>query len=563
MKSKIIYILLSLVVYLCTANAQKPSVLGNHHAIMHMVKSGKYLLLPIEEQAQGCHIRLLSKNKEVKNFNVRLAVNRVDYVVPVDLSELSCPEFLIDVDFWNKNYSVDELGGLMCWKEIKQADKFDTANREKYRPEFHHTPSYGWMNDPNGMFYKDGVWHLYFQWNPYGSYWENMNWGHATSTDLINWENKGLAIAPDALGTIFSGSCVVDKDNTAGFGKNAVIAMYTSAGENQTQSLAYSLDDGMTFTKYDGNPVLTADIPDFRDPSIFWYEPTNRWILIMSAGQEMRIYSSYNLKEWSEESRFGLGYGNHDGVWECPAFMKLKVENGSRKGKEYWVLVCNINPGGPAGGSATQYFVGNFDGHKFTPLEGNALKSESLWQDYGKDHYAAVSFSNAPDNRHTMIAWMSNWQYADDVPTMQYRAANTICREPFLYEGEKVNGKKNSSLYLGSRPSPEYTGKGLDKTISVKGSCDITLNNAEGEEFVISYDQEKMTLSIDRSKSGEVGFSKDFVVPVIAPVHRKLISMRIFIDNSSVEVFGNNGEVCITSQVFPKSKYNKLSIKKR
>lgn len=561
MNRKISYVLLTLAVCLCTANAQELSVLGNHHVIIHMVKSGKFLLLPIEEQAQECHIRLLCKNEEVKNLNARLAVKKVDYMVPVDLSVLDGLEFLIDVDFWNKNHSVDELGKLSCWSEMKQADSFDTVNREKYRPEFHHTPSYGWMNDPNGMFYKDGVWHLYFQWNPYGSYWENMNWGHATSTDLIKWENKGLAIAPDALGTIFSGSCVVDKDNTAGFGKNAVIAMYTSAGDNQTQSLAYSLDDGMTFIKYNGNPVLTADIPDFRDPNMFWYEPTHRWILIISAGQEMRIYSSADLKEWSEESRFGLGYGSHDGVWECPDLMKLKVENGSRKGKEYWVLVCNINPGGPAGGSATQYFVGNFDGHIFTPLDDKILKSESLWQDYGKDHYAAVSFSNAPDNRHTMIAWMSNWQYAKDVPTMQYRAANTICREPFLFEGDKVKGKKNLSLYLGSRPSPEYSGKGLDKKIAVRGSCEVTLKNIEGEKFSINYDEKNMTLSIDRSKSGEVEFSENFAVPVIAPVHKKLASLRIFIDNSSVEVFGNDGEVCITSQVFPKSKYNKISIK--
>ena len=242
--------------------------------------------------------------------------------------------------------------------------------------------------------------------------------------------------------------------------------------------------------------------------------------------------------------------------------MKLKVETAkpnnrpTSKAQEKWVLVCNINPGGPAGGSATQYFIGDFDGHKFTvDNESRYTNGGSLWQDYGKDHYAAVSFSNAPDGRQPMIAWMSNWQYANNVPTMQYRSANSIVREPFLYIGA------DKQTYLGSRPSPEYTGKGLDKTVKVKGSCSVTLSNDEGEEFSVIYAQKAMTLTVDRSKSGETQFSQDFAVPAVAPVRNKLTSLRLFIDNRSVEVFGNDGEVAMTSLVFPKSKYNKISIK--
>ena len=246
--------------------------------------------------------------------------------------------------------------------------------------------------------------------------------------------------------------------------------------------------------------------------------------------------------------------------------MELKVKN--EKGKitgSKWVLICNINPGGPAGGSATQYFIGNFDGHKFT-VDNEARYSSlssgegggrgALWQDYGKDHYATVSFSNAPDGRHTMIAWMSNWQYANVVPTTQYRSANSICREPFLYTGA------DKQLYLGNRPSPEYDGKGLDREVKVKGSCTVTLSNQEGEQFQIIYDEKAMTLTCDRAKSGETAFSADFAVPAVAPVHKKLTSLRLFIDNSSVEVFGNNGEVCMTSIVFPKSKYDTINITK-
>ena len=522
-------------------------------------EQSKYLLFPVEEKAGESQISIVADGQLLRTINVRLAHSRVDYYVPLLLDEFRGKELVmythLAVDHSNRGgVSSDPL-----YKEIKFSNDFVPAP-EKFRPTFHHAPDYAWMNDPNGMFYLDGVWHLYYQYNPYGSMWGNMNWAHATSTDLIHWKQHGVALAPDAHGTIFSGSCVVDKDNTAGFGKNAVIAMYTSCIQTpfghdlQTQSLAYSTDGGYTFHKYEGNPVLTANIADFRDPNPFWNEDIKAWNLIMACGQEMRLYSSPNLKDWKEESRFGISLGCHAGVWECPDLMKLKVEGG-KKGEEKWVLICNINPGGPAGGSATQYFVGDFDGHEFT-VDNIARYSggNALWQDYGKDHYATVSFYNAPEGRHTMMAWMSNWQYANDVPTLTFRSANTIAREPFLC-------KVGKNYYLGSRPSPEYAGAGLDQELKIKGSKLITLSNEEGEYVTITYDEEAMTLSFDRSHSGKVDFSQQFGVLSLAPVHRKLTSLRIFVDNCSVEVFGNDGEVCLTNLVFPKSRYTNIDVK--
>ena len=243
----------------------------------------------------------------VKRLNVKLAIDRVDYYMPLELKGAR----LLDIEFHGDRRQKGAVSEFVCWREMKYSGSFDTTNREHFRPVYHHTPLYGWMNDPNGMFYKDGVWHLYYQYNPYGSQWENMTWGHSTSRDLIHWEAQPLAIEADWLGSIFSGSCVTNGDE--------VVAMYTSAGHHQTQSIAFSKDGGRTFTKYAGNPVLTtSDVADFRDPRPFWNEDIKAWNLILAAGQEMRIYSSKDLKDWKYESSFGKEYGNHGGVWECP-----------------------------------------------------------------------------------------------------------------------------------------------------------------------------------------------------------------------------------------------------
>ena len=562
MKKKLVTALIALG---CTMTVQSQEVqfLSNNHSLYRINsdnQSKKYLLLPVQESAEVSNIKVIGSSRQLKTLNVRLANNHIDYYVPLCLQEFVGEKgLMLDVHV-NGTYRTD--GGIStfsCWKNMSFSDTFDMQNREQYRPVYHHTPAYGWMNDPNGMFYKDGVWNLYFQHNPYGSQWENMTWGHSTSTDLVHWKYEGDAVESDALGTVFSGSAVVDKDNTAGFGKGAVIALYTSAGENQTQSMAYSTDNGKTFTKYEGNPIITSNVPDFRDPHMFWNEDIKKWNMILAAGQHMEIYTSDNLKDWKLESSFGAEYGNHGGVWECPDLMKLKVRGTD---KEKWMLICNINPGGPFGGSATQYFVGDFDGHKFTC---DSKPEVTKWMDYGKDHYATVTFDNAPEGRHVAIAWMSNWQYANQVPTQQYRSGNSIPRDLglFEYKGE---------TYCSVVPSPEMTaarskkaGKKLtascEMVVNLKGNATITLSNDKGEKVVMNYDAKAETFSMDRTKSGKVDFSKDFAAVTKAPTYGNISQLRIFIDKSSIEALDADGKMSMTNLVFPSKPYNKVTVK--
>lgn len=542
------------------ASAQDARFLSSNHCIYRINEQKNYLLLPVQEKAEMCNIKVVKNNTQVKALNVRLASNHIDYYVPLDLKQFGeDAKLALDIHV-NGTYRNDgELSGFTCWKKMLFSDTFDTANREKYRPVYHHTPAWGWMNDPNGMFYKDGVWHLYFQYNPYGSQWENMTWGHSTSTDLIHWTFQGAPIEADAWGTIFSGSAVVDHNNTAGFGKGAVVAMYTSAGENQTQSIAYSNDNGQTFTKYDGNPVLTSNTPDYRDPHVFWNEDIKRWNMILAEGQHMDIYSSADLKDWKLESQFGAEYGSHSGVWECPDLMKMKVR-GTDQYK--WMLLCNINPGGPFGGSATQYFVGQFDGHKFTC---ESAPEVTKWMDYGKDHYATVTFDNAPDGRRVAMAWMSNWQYANQVPTMQYRSANSVPRDLDLYEYQ-------GQTYCGVTPSPELAAarpkkatktltEACEMVVTLKGNATITLANDKGEQVVMTYDEKSRTFAMDRTKSGQKEFSDDFAALTVAPVHGKMSQLRLFIDRSSIEAFDADGKMAMTNLVFPTKPYNKVLVK--
>ena len=570
-----------------TMSAQAPQILSDRHAMLRINAQSRYLLLPIQEREEIANISILVNGKQVKSLNAKLAVDKVDYYVPLDLSSFN-PNLLLDITFHGDRRTTGAIKGYVCWKEMQQSNTFDTTNREQFRPVYHHTPLYGWMNDPNGMVYQDGVWHLFYQYNPFGSQWENMNWGHSTSRDLIHWEAQPIALEPDALGSIFSGSCVIDKDNTAGFGAGAMIAMYTSAGQNQSQSIAYSTDGGKTFTTYAGNPVITQDAPDFRDPKVFWFEQTKRWIVVLAVGQEVQFYSSPNLKDWTYESSFGREYGNHDGVWECPDLLPLtlnaKLSNNSSK---KWVLLLNINPGGPFGGSATQYFVGQFDGHKFTCED---APSETKWMDYGKDHYATVTFSNAPDNRTVAIAWMSNWQYANQVPTQQFRSANSIPRDLHLMQ---LDGE----TYLVSTPSKEMLdmrGKAVKKgsasnkiiknllkqndgayeitaTLDMQkdGQAQVTLYNNKGEEAVIGFDTAKKEYYFDRTKSGLTSFSDDFACVTRAPLpDADTYQLRIFVDKASIEVFidpgfGHSGVFPMTSLVFPNEPYNNLRVSGR
>jgi levanase/fructan beta-fructosidase len=459
----------------------------------------------------------------------------------------------MDIEFRGDRRQKGAVGDFVCWKDMKYSNSFDTTNREKFRPAYHHTPLYGWMNDPNGMFYKDGVWHLYFQYNPYGSQWENMTWGHSSSRDLIHWETQPLAIEADWLGSIFSGSCVTNG--------NDVVAFYTSAGHHQTQSMAVSKDGGRTFEKFDGNPILsTSEIPDFRDPKAFWNEDAKVWNLILAAGQEMRIYSSKDLKDWKYESSFGKEYGNHSGVWECPDLFKLRMENGELR-EEKWVLICNINPGGPFGGSATQYFIGQFDGKKFTC---ESMPKVTKWMDYGKDHYATVSFYNAPENRRVVLAWMSNWQYANQVPTKQYRSANSIPRDLGLFQyGEEtymsvVPSKEMLALRGEKVKKPTET---CEIVVDLKNQTEIVLSNTKGEEVTMRYDAQKQTFTMDRTKSGDVSFSEAFPCETTAPTYGHIKQLRIFIDCCSIEAFDAEGKMAMTNLVFPSEPYNMIKVK--
>lgn len=530
-------------------------ILSDKHAMMSVDTQKRYLLLPVEEKESETKIRIIKDGHSMQAINVRLATGKPDYYVPLDLSRFGKDgSVLLDLNFKGNYRTVGNIEDYSCWQLMKESDTFDTTNREAYRPVYHHTPLWGWMNDPNGLFYKDGVWNLYYQYNLYGSTWENMTWGHATSRDLVHWQYEGTPIEPDDLGTIFSGSAIVDSSNTAGFGKNAIVAMYTSAAESQTQSLAYSSDGGKTFTKYSGNPTLTAKEPDFRDPKMIWNEATKEWNLVMATGQKMNFYSSKDLKNWKYESSFGEGYGCHKGVWECPDLMQMA--NGK------WVLICNINPGGPYGGSATQYFVGQWDGHKFTC---ESKPETTKWMDYGKDHYATVTFSNAPDGRHVALPWMSNWQYAAVVPTLQYRSGNGIPRDLGIFtdEGEE---------YLSVKPSPEIMKAFSKKASSLGDACmievsglrrnaTIELFNSKNERVVMRYDAAEKSFSVDRMKSGKTDFSDVFPAVTSAPIHGKVSRVLIFIDKSSVEVFDGDGKFALTNLVFPTKPYDKLSVK--
>ena len=545
---KTVLMLMAMLTALATEAQVKPTVLGDRHAMLKVKQGERYLLMPVQESEDIAAIAVLNGgNDMVQRMNVKLAVDRVDYYVPYELKGAA----LLDIEFHGDRRQKGAVGEFVCWKEMKYSDTFDTTNRERFRPVYHHTPQYGWMNDPNGMFYKDGVWHLYYQWNPYGSQWENMTWGHSTSRDLIHWEAQPTALEMDWLGSIFSGSCVVKGDE--------VVAMYTSAGHHQTQSLAFSKDGGRTFRKYAGNPVLTtSDVADFRDPRPFWNEHIGAWNLILAAGQEMRIYSSKDLKEWKYESSFGKEYGNHSGVWECPDLFEIRNE---KLGMSNWVLICNINPGGPFGGSATQYFVGQFDGRKFTC---ESMPKVTKWLDYGKDHYATVSFYNAPENRRVVLAWMSNWQYANQVPTKQFRSANSIPRDLGLFT-------YGDETYVSVKPSKEMTavrGAKLKKpteaceiVVDVKNQTEIVLANGKGEVVTMAYDGTKQRFTMDRTKSGDVGFSEAFPCVTEAPTYGQIKQLRIFIDRCSIEVFDADGKMAMTNLVFPSEAYNEVKVK--
>ena len=466
------------------------------------------------------------------------------------------------------------LSILSC---TQQEIKFSSNSLEQFRPGYHFTPAKGWMNDPNGLVYIDGEYHLFFQHNPDSTVWGPMHWGHAVSKDLVSWEELPIALFPDSLGTIFSGSAVFDAENSSELGTKEnppIVALFTyhdPKGEKartigfQTQGLAFSLDKGQTWQKYEGNPVLkNPGIRDFRDPKITQITQAHgksTWVMTLAAQDQVQFYESPNLKNWSLLGEFGQGVGAHGGVWECPDLIPMKAPDGSQK----WVLLVSMNPGGPQKGSATQYFIGDFKRGVFTPDD-----TMIRWLDYGPDNYAGVTWSNLPadQDRTLWIGWMSNWDYAQVVPTKTWRSATTLPREISLFD---VDG----TLLLKSAPARELeklrkTSYPISKTESLLPSSaveilaevssddqfSLTLSNELGEELAIS--KEMGLVTIDRRKSGKTNFNRDFAAAHSAPMSWKAESIRIFLDASSVELFVNEGELVLTSILFPSSPWKKV-----
>ena len=591
-----------------TAQTMKITRAGDT-TIVKIEKSPRYLILPVEEEKDEAQV-LLDNGKATDTWmDVRLAQGKTDYYVPFKLNKgrTSIVKIL--------NLKADALA--LKKGQMKLSNVWDVTNTDFYRPSYHHTPSYGWMNDPNGMFYKDGIYHLCYQYNPYGSKWGNMHWGHAISRDLIHWKEVEPTIARDPMGHIFSGSAVIDKDGTANYGKDAIVALYTSASDKngQIQCMAYSTDGGYTFHKYPGNPVLTPfdGLKDFRDPKVFWYAPLKKWYMIVSADKEMRFYSSPDLKKWTYVSAFGRGYGAQPNQFECPDFFQLPVDGNPNKKK--WVMIVNINPGCLFGGSATEYFIGDFDGKNFVC---DSKPSVAKFLDYGKDHYATVTFSGVQD-RVLGIAWMSNWQYANVTPIRQYRGANTLPREFKLFTG------KDGQIYMSSNVVPEVAGlrktfKRLPDLVITQGKdsknlssskenafemeMDVTpgeaaktgfvLYNEKGEKVNIYFDMKAGRLVMDRTESGKtkfgekaeahkiekefdlhehreikepfrklnsVNYKNDFALGTWAPLSlcdSKTYHLDVFVDKCSIEIFVNGGRIAMTNLVFPTQPYTSV-----
>ena len=468
---------------------------------------------------------------------------------------------------------------------------------EPYRPQFHFSPEENWMNDPNGMVFHKGVYHLFYQYYPEDIVWGPMHWGHATSKDLVHWEHKPIALFPDEHGLIFSGSAVVDFANTSGFGtldNPPLVAIFTyhlmegeKAGRDdfQTQGIAYSTDNGNTWTKFDGNPVIKNDgLKDFRDPKVFWDEKSHQWIMSVVAGDHLQLWGSSNLKEWAKLSEFGKDKGAHGGVWECPDLFPLKVEGSE---EEKWVLLISINPGAPNGGSGTQYFIGEFDGEIFTTEQ-----TETKWFDWGTDNYAGVTYNvlpqdyygntyaNDPKQDRIFIGWMSNWTYARDTPTQKWRSAMTIPRKLSLkkisdaYELVNYPIQGIEALVASGVKKDIELQNGLEETIffddlnqseirfqTVARDFKVKLQNTLGEETVLTMIDEEKVFYLDRTNSGKVDFQEDFasIQEMPIPFLPEVYEVRILVDQSSVEVFINEGQYVMTAQIFPSERYTKLS----
>ena len=542
------------------------------------ILTDQYLMVPVQNGSSYSLLTICdSTGKELTSQRIRIARDAVDRYLPLYTGGVAGQEIqiILSMDYENSIFEsklyTDTVSGL-------------TPKKDNYRPVYHHSPAFGWMNDPNGMVYHDGVYHLFYQHYPYGTYWSDMHWGHATSTDLIHWEQHPIALFPDKYGYMFSGSIVVDEKNTAGFGEGAFVAVYTSTHPSQAQSLAYSLDKGMTWHKY-GAPVLYGE-GDFRDPKVFWYEPQDCWMLILANGHQVGIYSSPDLKQWKHELGWGKGIGAHGGVWECPDLIQVPVE-GTNEMK--WVMLVSINPGGIAGGSGTQYFIGDFMGNDF--VLDTASKSGSLWVDYGKDNYAGVTWSGIRDkeNRPLFIGWMSNWDYSGGTPygTSPFRGQNTFPRALSLVQTpdglrlksapvEQMNNLRSdveysvpittiSSVWQSDPIKPMLDGTYLIEMEleNVKKSWKLTLKNSKNQFVAVGYNATTNEVYVDRKKSGITNCGNGFATA--NQVGRlsndeSAHQATILVDRSSIELFINGGRMVLTDLAYPSQPYNQLEL---
>src|SRR5579884_466823 len=458
------------------------------------------------------------------------------------------------------------------------------AYDQQFRPQYHFTPLKNWMNDPNGLVYYKGEYHLFFQYNPFGDEWGHMSWGHSVSRDLVHWKQLPVAV-PEADGVmIFSGSAVVDwhdssrlcRSSDSGDG-SCLVAIYTGYnGKTQTQNLAYSHDRGRTWTKYSRNPVIDLHLADFRDPKVFWYGSGRKWVMVVAlpTQHKIRLFSSMDLRHWTALSDFGPA-GALGGVWECPDLSELPVEN--EPGRSRWVLSVNVNPGGIAGGSGNQYFVGRFDGAKF--IDENSGRT-ALWADYGKDFYASTSFSDIPasDGRRIWLGWLGNWEYAAHVPTSPWRGIQSIPRalklrrlpqgirliqEP-VEELKSLRGRhfsiENQSVDAANRilQSKQVGGDTLEINAIIEPeqaqSFGVDVRKEAFEQTAIGIDRGKSLLFVDRTKSGDTGFDPKFSGVQAAPLDLeagKAVELHIFVDRCSVEVFAAGGARVISDLIFP------------
>lgn len=455
---------------------------------------------------------------------------------------------------------------VLCIGAVVVVAQDQPLYQETYRPQFHYTAPCNWLNDPNGLVYHDGEYHLFYQYHPDGLVWGPMHWGHAVSTDLLHWETLPIALYPDENGTIFSGSVVIDERNTAGFGENAMVAIYSYS--TQTQGIAYSTDNGRTWTKYEGNPVMDALAPDFRDPKVFWHDATEQWIMAIAAGREVQFFASPNLINW--EFLSGFTTSGLAGTLEVPDLLPMEID-----GETKWVLIVSVNDGAPAEGSGTMYFIGSFDGERFS----SDNPGEIFWLDYGADNYAGTTFHNAPDGGHWFVAWMSNWRYATNTPTNPWRSAMTLPRELKLVRTEAglrlqqilidLDSIRGDTLLTLENQSVEDTlvldarGRTLELNVTFEAgnasAFGIELHRGDVDKLAIFYDALSQRLFIQRPASNIPNFPTQYSAP-LSPDEDGFIHLQIVLDESSVEVFAAHGTIVMTSQVYISPHYDGIAL---